>query len=395
MSGEKEPAAGAATLAALPGELHFHDRLAVAMTEALRHATPLGLMVADSDRARAEPPDWCNGAGRHHWILEGRALDRLDDAKGDAEVSAGLALLDGAGTTPEDLEALAAKALARARADGTSHGTERARSRRPAPPPIDFDRLQLHYQPQFALAQPASPLEAAEPPTDRISGLEALIRTHDVETGWVTPGQLQDWTRDETLAQELGEWVLREALRQAVAWRSQGLPAVTLAVNLSLAQLRHPRAILRLVEIIEASGLPAGGIELELTEQLPPDHLDVLAARLERLRQTGVGLALDDFGSGFASLTLLHGLPFDRVKLAARLIETCDREAEAEAGLAAFQRHAKARGLAVVAEGVERAGQVESLRRVGCDHLQGYIFGFPMAPGDMARRLAAPPVTPA
>ena len=379
----------------LPAKLQFHDTLAVAITTALRSGEGLGLLVVSSTLTAeqfAEAPAWQDPAGRHHWVLRGNGLEERARRliKGDARTHAGLALLAGRESlVPEALERRAAEALAKAQEQDWPLVVETARAPLRVPPPITFEALQLHFQPQIALSNGA------------ISGVEALIRVHDAQVGWMAPGVLQDWSRDADLAQELGEWVLREALSQAASWRAEGLPPVTLAVNLSLAQLRHPHAIHRLLAIIQDSDLPPASLELELTEQLPPDSLEVMTARLAELRKAGVALALDDFGSGFASLALLHALPLDRVKLAARLLEQGpqdhDRGPDLEVpdlevpdlevpDLEVFVRHAQAMGLQVVAEGIEQRHEMEFLQAIGCDYLQGFYFSPPL-PVPALRRL--------
>ncbi|MCX7898282.1 MAG: EAL domain-containing protein [Rhodocyclaceae bacterium] len=241
---------------------------------------------------------------------------------------------------------------------------------------LEENQFVLHYQPQV------------EPDSRRVIGAEALLRWHHPVRGLVPPAEFIPLLEETGLIVPVGEWVLRQACCQALAWDAEGLPPLRVAVNLSARQLRQPDLVERIAAILEETGLPARRLELELTETMVVDNPDIAGRLLDRLKALGCRIALDDFGTGASSLGYLMHLPVDTLKIAGAIVyQIRDRVdaaiAEAVIGLA------RGMSLASVAEGVETEEQLAILRASRCNVVQGYLLGHPMPPHEFAQRLAA------
>lgn len=220
----------------------------------------------------------------------------------------------------------------------------------------------LHYQPRVALRSGA------------ITGAEALIRWPHRKRGLMAPGSFIPIAEQAGLISDIGAWVLRAAALSAIGW-TRGL---RVAVNVSARQL-HDRELLRQIgDSLEGSGLPPERLEIELSEAiLLDDDLDTLLA-LSAIRDLGVGITLDDFGSGVASLSMLKRLPLELIKLDRSLVRTLPDDGEDVAIVQAIIDTSHALGLGVVAEGVETEAQRSLLAALGCDEAQGYLFSQPL-----------------
>lgn len=230
----------------------------------------------------------------------------------------------------------------------------------------------LHYQPRVALRSGA------------VTGAEALIRWPHRKRGLMAPGSFIPIAEQAGLISDIGAWVLRAACLSAATWNRD----LRVAVNVSARQL-HDRELLRQIgESIEISGLPPERLEIELSEAiLLDDDLDTLLA-LSAIRDLGVGITLDDFGSGVASLSMLKRLPLELIKLDRSLVRTLPDDGEDVAIVQAIIDTSHALGLGVVAEGVETEAQRSLLAALGCDEAQGYLFSQPL-PEDQFRANAS------
>lgn len=236
----------------------------------------------------------------------------------------------------------------------------------------------LHYQPRFDLRSGA------------LLAAEALIRWPHSRRGLISPGAFIPLAEESGAIIDIGGWVLRAACAEAAGWPAgrDGL-APTVSVNVSPRQIRNAVLLAQVTEALEQSALDPERLELELTEAVLADlDLDALLS-LFALRDLGVGLAVDDFGTGFASLGMLRRLPLSVMKLDRSLIRAVPGDAEDAtiAGASIVIGHAL--NLTVVAEGVETEAQREFLSGQGCDQGQGYLFGRPAPPGRL------PGLTPA
>jgi EAL domain-containing protein (putative c-di-GMP-specific phosphodiesterase class I) len=234
----------------------------------------------------------------------------------------------------------------------------------------------LHYQPQFDLK------------TDRVDGVEALVRWRHPQRGLVPPGEFIPAAEASGLVRPLGAWVLAEACRQARAWRDAGLTLVV-AVNLSPSELRHGGVLHAIDSALRASGLDPGLLELEITEGLLLEHAEGATDRiLHGLAARGVRLSLDDFGTGYSSLAYLRRLPVQRIKIDRSFVRDIGTDPEDEAVVQAIVSLGHTLGKEVVAEGVESEAQLGFLRELGCDAAQGFLLARPQAAAEVERLLA-------
>jgi EAL domain-containing protein (putative c-di-GMP-specific phosphodiesterase class I) len=240
---------------------------------------------------------------------------------------------------------------------------------------LERGELGLHFQPQLDLAM------------GRIDCAEALVRWRHPTRGSVPPAEFIPLAETSGLIVPLGAWVLREACRQARAWRDAGLPPLTVAVNLSLAQCRNSDLARTTGRALRTTGLEPRWLELEVTESLflHPDngHVD----GLQRLRKHGVRVSLDDFGTGYSSLGRLRQLPVDKIKIDGSFVAGLGCDADSEAIVRAVIRLGRSLGLRVVAEGVETGAQCAFLRAEGCHAAQGFHIARPLPAGDFAALL--------
>ncbi len=237
----------------------------------------------------------------------------------------------------------------------------------------DERHFELYYQPQVDLR------------TGAITGAEALIRWNYPYFGVRAPASFLSVLEGSRLAVPVGDWILREACRQAVAWRRQGLSDFRLGVNLFAVQLRSPDFVERVGSALESSGLPSDGLELEITENIVLQNERIVSEHLRRLRAMGVGIAFDDFGTGYASLTMLKQLDISRLKIDRSFVRDIETNRMDRAIVDAVVRMAEGADLSVIAEGIETAGQMRHLRERVAEG-QGYLFGKPMPAADFATR---------
>ncbi|UQR67692.1 EAL domain-containing protein [Bradyrhizobium sp. C-145] len=218
--------------------------------------------------------------------------------------------------------------------------------------------LEVYYQPCLGLKD------------DRITGCEALVRWRHPERGMVSPAEFIPIAEDTGLINEIGEWVLATACRDAANWPDD----IRLAVNVSPVQFKSGTLALKIMAALAASNLPASRLELEITEAVLIRDDDAALAILHQLRAIGVRIALDDFGTGYSSLSYLHRFPFDKIKIDRCFVDDIAGPDGSASIVQAVVNLAAARRMTTTAEGVETEEQQRLLRALGCSEMQGYLF---------------------
>jgi EAL domain-containing protein (putative c-di-GMP-specific phosphodiesterase class I) len=220
----------------------------------------------------------------------------------------------------------------------------------------------LHYQPLVSAG------------SGRITGVEALLRWYHPEEGLISPIELIPQLEELGLMVEVGDWVLRTACAQNVAWQEQGLPAIRVAVNLSAQQFYRGDIAASVERTLRETGLRPEYLELELTESLTLDDSELTITIMRNLKRIGVSLSLDDFGTGWSSLSYLRRFPLDRIKIDRSFMRDIASDSVAEAVVQSILNLGSNLGLSCVAEGVETLQQLDYLRQQRCGEIQGFLF---------------------
>ncbi|GAB4255894.1 MAG: hypothetical protein Kow0065_04270 [Methylomicrobium sp.] len=237
---------------------------------------------------------------------------------------------------------------------------------------LDEGQLELYYQPQVEIEH------------QTIVGAEALLRWRHPEWGFVSPGEFIPVAEDSGLIMPIGTWVLEQAAFQVKQWQNEGLPDITIAVNLSLAQFRQKDLIEQVQSILQKHDLDPHCLELELTESIAMQDAETAIEKTQQLSDLGVKLSIDDFGTGYSSLSYLQRLPIHKLKIdqsfSAKMLGSKNTEniVDAIIGLA------KNLNLKIIAEGVEDAEQLAHYQHKGCDMIQGYYFSRPIPAAQFA-----------
>ncbi|HCB41589.1 MAG: GGDEF domain-containing protein [Pseudomonadales bacterium] len=313
---------------------------------------------------------------------------RLNDQPFHLTASLGIGLYPDDGCTAQTLLANAESAMYHAKEQGRnrwsfySHSLSKAATER-----LDLEhdlraaltaqQFELYYQPKVAASD------------GRITGVEALIRWNRPDHGLIPPDRFIPLAEQLGLIVEMGDWVIEQACRQMAAWASEGM-LVSIAVNLSPAQLSHPSLIDRVATLIKAYSIRPGMLHMEVTESMMLNDPEQAIKHLQALRDLGVTLSIDDFGTGYSSMAYLKRLPVNKIKLDRSFIQQIasdPREADLCAGIIAL---AHKLGLGVVAEGVETQEQQKILTGMECDVFQGYLFSKPMQVAAATEYLSAP-----
>lgn len=295
----------------------------------------------------------------------------------NVSASIGIAEYPENGSTLDDLSRCADSALYRAKHAGrnnyqfyTAEMHERAcevlsieNSLRHA---LERSEFLIHYQPQV------------DARTRQMVALEALIRWQHPVWGLVSPDQFISIAEESGQIREIGDWVLKEVLAQIRAWRVAGLPAVPVAVNLSLAQFRQNSLCDQLIDSLAASGVEPAMLELELTESIAMEDISFTVDSMDRMRALGIRFAIDDFGTGYSSLSHLKRFRADKIKIDQSFVRNLSIDNDDRAIVMAIINLAHNLGSRVVAEGVETPEQLEFLCANGCDEVQGYYFQRPV-----------------
>jgi diguanylate cyclase (GGDEF)-like protein/PAS domain S-box-containing protein len=229
---------------------------------------------------------------------------------------------------------------------------------------LERQEFVLYYQPQIELD------------SGRVAGAEALIRWRHPVKGMVPPGRFIPLAEETGLIVALDEWVMKEACRQAVAWRASGIPLHSISVNLSGLQFRQTDLVGRVRATLAESGLPPECLELELTESILVHDVENVLSTVEQLKAIGVKLAIDDFGTGYSSLAYLKRFAVDKLKIDQSFVRGTD--VKDAAIVQAVIQLGKSLNLRTIAEGAETHEQVQTLRDKGCFEVQGYYFSKPL-----------------
>jgi len=232
------------------------------------------------------------------------------------------------------------------------------------------NELRLQYQPKV------------DTMTGRLLGMEALVRWQHPERGMISPIEFIPVAEDTGLIVEIGRWVLREACRQNAEWQRAGLRPLRVAVNLSARQFRSGKLLEEIDAALADSGLPVDTLELEITESMVMDDPEEVIKLLGAIHDKGIHLALDDFGTGHSSLAYLKRFPIDCVKIDRAFIKDTPGNSDDVAIARTIVAMAQALNLSTVAEGVENVEQLELMKSMGCDQIQGYYFSRPLPAAD-------------
>jgi diguanylate cyclase (GGDEF)-like protein len=241
---------------------------------------------------------------------------------------------------------------------------------------VDRRELILYYQPKF------------EAPNGPAIGVEALVRWEHPTRGLIQPDDFIPLAEKTGLIVSIGEWVLDEACRQMREWHDAGRQSWTMAVNLSPVQFGHPALIQMVRDTLERHSLIAHCLTLEITETTAMRDADASVIILQQLHEMGVRIAIDDFGTGYSSLLYLKRLPASELKIDRGFVRNLAHDSEDRAIVSAIVALGQTLDLKIVAEGVETVAQQEFLTDMGCDSLQGFLFGKPMPPALFLAALA-------
>ncbi|HET7436546.1 MAG TPA: EAL domain-containing protein [Thermoanaerobaculia bacterium] len=429
-------------LTGLPNRLLFRDRLTVALAHAKRQQSTVVVMFLDLDRfkyvndtlghslgdellraiaerllASLREEDTVARMGGDEFTILLADLASPDDAPKIAQklleavaqpvqieghelyitTSIGIAVYPNDGDTAEGLLKNADQAMYRAKEAGrnsyqlctpamNSRAAERLSLENALRRALERQELVLYYQPQIRLD------------TQQIAGFEALIRWNRPGYGLVSPATFIPIAEETRLIVPIGEWVLREACRQAKRWQETEHPGVRISVNLSPRQFQQSDLRRVVASALDASGLDARSLELEITESTAMLNTDRTIAMLNELRALGVCISVDDFGTGHSSLNYLRRFPIDRVKIDQEFVHEIEVSRSNRAIISAVIAMAHGLDLHVTAEGVETHAQVKFLREQKCEEVQGFLFGRPAPappppssppapPGSQAQRL--------
>lgn len=238
---------------------------------------------------------------------------------------------------------------------------------------IQKHEFELYYQPQYDLIQ------------GQIVGVEALIRWNHPTKGLLSPIHFIPLAEESGLIVPIGEWVIREACRQNKEWLDAGLPIVPVAVNLSIRQFVRNDMSLQISKILEETGLPSQYLDIEITESMSID-INEMNRKLIAISELGVGISVDDFGTGYSSFHYLKSLPISRLKIDRSFVMDIMKEKSHAEIVSAIIAMAHKLNLQVIAEGVETNEQLEFLRSLQCDEMQGYLKS-PPVPGERFKEL--------
>ncbi|XZN93607.1 MAG: EAL domain-containing protein [Microcoleus sp.] len=237
--------------------------------------------------------------------------------------------------------------------------------------------FQVYYQPQVDIA------------TGQIIGAEALVRWQNPDRGIISPGEFIPLAEETGLIIPIGEWVLLSACAQAASWLEAGFSPFRVSVNLSARQLSDPQLKARIVQILETTGLEPSNLELEMTESALVENAAVAGATLNELKALGIRIAVDDFGTGYATLGYLKQFAFDSLKIDRIFVRNANDDSQNAAITTAVILLGHSLNMTVIAEGVETEAELNFLRQHQCDIMQGYLFSPPEPATTFERLLVA------
>ena len=418
-------------LTGLPNRLLFDDRLAQTVERARRNPQEFAVMLLDLDRfklvneslgmakgdqllrevarrlvlvlrrsdtvARLGGDEFllllpgCRGAEAAAKVAQ-KILDvmrqpyAVDGQELSATASVGIALFPHDGADAETLVRNADTALYRTKEQGRNSyqfytGDMNARA---------FERLVLETQLRRALERGELALHfqpVVSAATGEVTAVEALVRWFHPELGRVPPGEFIPLAEETGLILPIGQWVLTEACRQVREWQRLGFSELRLAVNLSGRQFKQRNLVDMIRRVLQATGMPARLLELELTESALMEDVGESVSRLQAIHDLGVQFAVDDFGTGYSSLAYLKRFPIRCLKIDRSFVKDVTTDPNDAAIAQAIVALAEMMKISVVAEGVETREQLAMIRHFGCDELQGFLFCGPLAPEEMLELL--------
>ena len=292
----------------------------------------------------------------------------LEERQLEGSASFGLAVYPEDGTTAEELTRNADQAMyiSKRKADASAPAHDIGII---TPDELELalkrDRFSLAYQPQFSHE-------------GRLTGLEALIRLEDPILGTLTPDAFISVAERHDVIIEIGQWVLRRAMQDAIRWQLDQGDMMLMVVNVSVRQLEQSDFAEMVISCLQSCGFPASRLELEITERVFISDRDEVVRQLHQLREIGVRISLDDFGTGHSSLSLLHKLPIDTIKLDRSFILAIDEEPRVWPIIKAISFIANCMGKRIVAEGIEQVSPVPTLLKMGDIEFQGYLLSRPL-----------------
>ena len=303
----------------------------------------------------------------------------LDGHPANVGASVGIALAPFDGADPDSLLRSADLALYRAKSQGRggvvffdSEMTALADRRRALEielrEALILGQFEAHYQPQFKLM------------TGQATGAEALIRWRHPARGLVAPGEFISFAEEVGLIGPIGEWIMRQACRDAAQWSDE----IRVAVNLSAVQLRNDHLVDMVMSAVVAAGISPTRLELEVTESVLLENTETTLRTLRRLRELGIRICLDDFGTGYSSLSYLRSFPFDKIKIDRSFVQEVALNAHAAGIVQAVAGLGASLGMETTAEGVETAEQLDLVRAKGCTEVQGFYFSPPRPVAELA-----------
>jgi diguanylate cyclase (GGDEF)-like protein/PAS domain S-box-containing protein len=419
-------------LTGLPNRALFLDRLKQAIAHARRHQRRLGVLFVDLDRFKLvndtyghlkgdlllqhtaarlrkclRSTDTLSRIGGDEFLALVPDLESREDALavakkilhelnqpfflGEGEftigVSVGIAVHPEDGTSEEDLIRNADIAMYHVKRRGKNAAaffspdmsasfSERIQLENDLRGALQRAELELHFQPIHNVR------------TGGIERVEALLRWRHPVHGLLAPGRFISIAEETGLVHAIGDFVLQSACAQLECWRAGGFADLGVAVNLSPREFDRIDLVERVIGAVERHRLPPHALEVEITENVLIEDVEVVARKAALLREHGVGIAIDDFGTRYSSLAYLQSLPISAIKIDQAFVRDLGQKRESHAIVAAMIGIARGFGLGFVAEGVERAEHLESLTGLGCDVMQGFFFSRPMPAAEMGAYLA-------
>jgi diguanylate cyclase (GGDEF)-like protein/PAS domain S-box-containing protein len=416
----------------LPNRILFNDRLTQAMAMVHRHGKKLAVLYLDIDRFKhvndssghatgdrllqsiavrlrgcVRSSDTVSRQGGDEFVILLSEVAHAQDAAVSAEkmlaalsepyridelelyvsASIGIVTYPDDGTTADDLLKNADTAMYRAKDCGRNnyqffkaemnvHALERQSLENDLRHALERREFVLHYQPKVNLR------------THAITGVEALIRWRHPKRRLIRPSRFISIAEETGLIVPIGRWVLREACRQARAWQIEGLPPMSVAVNISAVELRAKDFVAGVRDILAETGLAARYLELEITEAFLMQDAASTGLVLQELKSVGIQLALDNFGTGYSSLSYLRRFPIDTLKIDGSFVQGLTLDAGGAGIVGAVVNMGKGLHMRVVAEGVETREQCTLLKEQHCPEAQGFYFHEPMISEEIAELFA-------
>ena len=231
--------------------------------------------------------------------------------------------------------------------------------------------FEMYYQPQF------------ETESGQLRGVEALIRWKDPEDGMISPAQFIPLAEKNGTIVPIGQWVIEDSIRTYMQWRKDYNRSFILSVNISAIQYKRDDFVEKLIAVIEKYGMNPNELELEITETALIDNYRDVSEKLKLLRDYGIRISMDDFGTGYSSLSQLKSLPIDTLKIDKSFMDTVLEDDNTNVIMESIMGMVKKLGLETVAEGVETEEQLEYLKNIQCDNVQGYLTGRPCPVSDL------------